>query len=112
MSMTDDAPRIAEALRKIDGITVTTAWPKEKPNKTVVLVTLAGDRPVDWRDNKEYLTELEYYVRVFTAKADEMRRVCGMVHKNMEELGYEKSFRWEDEGQDMRQTTLRYKITI
>lgn len=63
--MTDDLPRILSALEKVDGVTVTSAWPREPPAVPVVLVTLAGERAADRRDDRWYLTELEYYVRVF-----------------------------------------------
>lgn len=73
--MTDDLPRILSALEKVDGVTVTSAWPREPPAVPVVLVTLAGERAADRRDDRWYLTELEYYVRVFAAKSGELRRV-------------------------------------
>lgn len=45
--MTDDLPRILSALEKVDGVTVTSAWPREPPAVPVVLVTLAGERAAD-----------------------------------------------------------------
>lgn len=114
MTLKDDAPRILDALRQVEGITVTTAWPKEEPTRPVVLLTLAGDTPADHRDDQEYLTELEYYVRVFAAKAADMRRICAAVQDAMEALGYRRTFRWEEPGEDggWRQTALRYNIYL
>ena len=85
--MTDDLPRILSALEKVDGVTVTSAWPREPPAVPVVLVTLAGERAADRRDDRWYLTELEYYVRVFAAKSGELRRVVAAVDDAMRALG-------------------------
>lgn len=109
----DDGGRILQALRQAcAGATVTTAWPRESPQRPVILVTLAGDSPADYRDDRRYLTELEYYVRVFAARADDMRRACADVHTALEGLGYELTFRWEEPGEGWRQTALRYKIYL
>ena len=54
--MTDDLPRILSALEAVDGVTVTSAWPREPPAVPVVLVTLAGERAADRRDDRWYLT--------------------------------------------------------
>ena len=110
--MPDDAPRIQDALCQIDGLTVTTAWPREPSQGPVALVTLAGDSPADYRDGRRYLTELEYYVRVFAAKAAVMRAMCAAVNQAMEGLGYERTFRWEEPGEGWRQTAMRYKIYL
>ena len=90
--MTDDLPRILSALEKVDGVTVTSAWPREPPAVPVVLVTLAGERAADRRDDRWYLTELEYYVD------DAMRA-----------LGYDLAFRWDEPGEGWRQAAMRYK---
>lgn len=109
--LTDDAPRILTALRTAcPAAEVTTAWPREPPAAPTILVTLAGDSPADWRDDRRYFTELEYLVRVFAAKAADMRAVCGEVHEAMEALGYTLAFRYEEPGDGWRQTALRYKI--
>ena len=70
-------------------MTVTSAWPREPPAVPVVLVTLAGERAADRRDDRWYLTELEYYVRVFAAKSGELRRVVAAVDDAMRALGYD-----------------------
>lgn len=110
MTLVDDAPRVVEALRAINGVTVGTTWPKAEIRQPYVLITLAGDRSADNRDDQRYLTELEYYIRVFTDKAEAMRRVCNAVHAAMEALGYVLTFRWEEPGEGRRQTALRYRI--
>lgn len=112
MRLKDDTPRILEALRHVEGVTVTTSWPGAPAGEPTVLVTLAGDRGTDRRDDREYLTEMEYYVRVFAAKAAGMRRVCAAVHEAMEALGYERVFRWEESGDGFRQTALRYRTYV
>lgn len=105
----DEATRIADALRGIGGATVVTTWPKAPETSPVILLTLAGERGADRRDDREYLTEHEYYVRVFSAKAADMCRVCAAVHEIMHDLGYERTFRWEEPSDGWRQTAARYK---
>ncbi len=112
MNLIDDTLRILNAMRELENVTVTTKWPKGEAKIPVVLVTLAGDRSADRRDDRRYLTELEYYVRVFAAKADDMRCTCAAVHTAMEGLGYELTFRWEEPGEGWRQTAMRYKIYL
>ena len=90
--MTDDLPRILSALEAVDGVTVTSAWPREPPAVPVVLVTLAGERAADRRDDRWYLTELEYYV-----------------DGAMRTLGYDLAFRWDEPGEGWRQAAMRYK---
>ena len=107
--MTDDLPRILSALEAVDGVTVTSAWPREPPAVPVVLVTLAGERAADRRDDRWYLTELEYYVRVFAAKSGELRRVAAAVDDAMRALGYDLAFRWDEPGEGWRQAAMRYK---
>lgn len=107
--MTDDLPRILAALEKVDGVTVASAWPREPPTVPVVLVTLAGERAADHRDDRWYLTELEYYVRVFAAKSGELRRVAAAVDDAMRALGYDLAFRWDEPGEGWRQAAMRYK---
>ena len=107
--MTDDLPRILTALEKVDGVTVTSAWPREPPAVPVLLVTLAGERAADRRDDRWYLTELEYYVRVFAAKSGELRRVAAAVDGVMRALGYDLAFRWDEPGEGWRQAAMRYK---
>lgn len=108
--LTDDTARILEALRGIPDVTVATKWPVEVIGQPVLLVTLAGDKAVDYRDNRAYLCELEYYVRVFAARGEDMRNAASAAHEAMEALGYTKVFRWEESGEDAHQTVFRYKI--
>lgn len=106
----DETPRITAALEQIEGLRVATAWPKECPEEPVALVTLAGERAAARRDDREYLTEMEYYVRVFTASSGDMRRLCAAVDEALEGLGYARTLRWEEDGEGWRQTAARYKI--
>ena len=110
MTIRDDAPRILEALNGIDGLTVVSAWPREEASGPVALVTLASEVAADRRDDRAYLTALEYYVRVFAAKSGEMREMCAAVDEVMEALGYERVMRWEEPGDGLRQTVMRYRI--
>lgn len=112
MMLKDDVPRIKERLRQIPDVTVTTQWPKEEPTEPVILLILTGDNAADHRDDVEYLTELEYTLHVFAPKEAQMRELCGAVHEAMEELGYARTFRYEDVGTGWRQTIFRYTTYI
>ena len=105
----EEQARILTALGRIEGIEATTAWPREPPRKPVALVTLAGETTTDRRDDHRYLTELEYYVRVFAAKSGELRRVLAAVDEAMRALGYDLAFRWDEPGEGWRQAAMRYK---
>lgn len=110
--MTDDKARILAALENTGAAVVTDAWPREIPSRPVVLVTLAGDTGIDRRDDRYYLRELEYYVRVFAAKSSALDAALRAVVAAMEDLGYELCFRWEEPGDGWRQTALRYKTYV
>ena len=108
----DDGQRIVETLQAMEGIQfVTTMRPSTFDTLPCVLVTLAGERGIDWRDGEEFLTEVEYLIRVFTSSEEEMRTVCAAVFDTMIELGYTRVLRWEEDEMGMRQTAFRFKRT-
>ena len=110
--MTDDTPRIVRALNAVDGLTVTAAWPTEPPSAPVVLVTLAGQSAADRRDDVWYLTEMNYYVRVFAPRRDALMRACDAADAAMRALGYEPVFRWDEPGEGWRQIATRYRAYL
>lgn len=110
--MTDEDTRILTALGGIEGADVVTAWPREPGLIPVVMLTLAGESAADRRDDRIYLIEYEYYVRVFAAKAADLRRVRAAVDDVMDSLGYACVLRWDEPGDGWRQTAMRYRIYL
>ena len=110
MALIDDKPRILAALAAVWGVKkALPAWPKTWAELPCVVVTEAGNKPVDYRDDKIHVVELEYYVRVFTETAQERSTIASAVDDAMGALGYRRSFSWEEDGEGGRQKALRYK---
>ena len=104
--------RVEEALKAIDGICVTRGWPKDFASLPCVAVSLAGESKIDRRDDRAYLIEVEYYLRVFTDTNKQMDALLGSVDNAMEAIGYEQSFFWGEDDATMKQTVLRYKTIL
>lgn len=85
------------------------AWPATKAKLPCIVVTEAGNTPIDHRDDREYIIELEYYVRVFSNTPGEQAKIASDVDDAMKALGYSRTFSWEDDGAEVRQKVLRYK---
>ena len=71
-----------------------------------------GEDAADSRDDGEYLTRLEWYVRVFARKESEQWALCGGVEEAMARLGYRRTFHWEEGMADVRHTAYRFEKTI
>ena len=100
--------RIKTALWNVAGVKlVTTDWPKQFNTTPCIVLTMAGEQGADFRDDKEYLTEQEWYVRVFSAKEPELLKVADGAQAAMEELGYARNLRWEEPGDAIRQVAIR-----
>ena len=111
MTMTE-ADRIGGALAAISSIKcITRGWPAALDSQTLpcVVVQKAGERGVDVRDNREYITELEYYIRVFAATAPQADQVSAAVLQTMEALGYERVFAWEEFTQEVYRADMRLR---
>ena len=110
MGFVKETPALAAALGAIEGIQrVTRGWPKDFEKLPCAAITLAGDAPADYRDDGRRITELEYYIRVFTDQAVQRDGLCDAVDSVMAAHGYECTFRWEDDSADVRQTVMRYR---
>lgn len=104
---------IKDALKALPGVRlVCTGWPKTFDTLPCVLVQLAGEDGADRRDDGEYLTRLEWYVRVFARKESEQWALCGGVEEAMARLGYRRTFHWEEGMADVRHTAYRFEKTI
>lgn len=113
MALLDDKPRVLAALEQIPGVTeALPAWPKDFARVPVIVVTEAGQEVADRRDDRRYLQQLEYYVRVFAKGTAQLTRIADAADDVMTELGYELTFAWEDDSAEVRQKVLRYRITM
>ncbi|MDD3336786.1 MAG: hypothetical protein PHI98_14950 [Eubacteriales bacterium] len=109
----NETERVTQALASIPSIkTVTRGWPKQDAALPCVAVTLAGERGAEFRDDSEYLTELEYYVRCFTRTAGETDAVGREIRACMESLGYLRVFAWESADEKGILRTERYTIVL
>lgn len=101
MALTNEAEQIAVALGEGIGelAAVTRGWPKSLATLPCAAVLLAGETPEDYRDNAEYLTELEYYVHIFCASMAACDRIGAAVDVLMQQMGYTRTFAYEDNGE-------------
>ncbi len=109
--MTDKEQEIIDRLATISGVKKCgPAWPEKLDATPCIAVSLAGESFPDYRDDRRYLTELEYYVRVFASKKNgDVHRISQEVIQLMEDDGWIYTFRWEDPSADMRQFVMRFK---
>ncbi len=106
----NEAPLIVAGLGQIPGVAAAhRGWPKDFESLPCIAVTEAGNAPADSRDDREYLTELEYYVRVFAVKAEQIDAIASAVEDTMLGLNYTRTFCWDDDSADIRQKVMRYK---
>lgn len=109
----NEAPAIVAALTLIPDVSKAhRGWPKSFEQIPCIAVAEAGNTPTDFRDDAEYLTELEYYIRVFAVKAEQIDAIASAVEDTMLGLGYTRSFSWEDDSADVRQKVMRYRKTL
>lgn len=109
----EEIERIVEALSGLEGVrTVTRGWPKQETALPCIAVQLASEQGSEYRDDSEYLTELEYYVRVFARTAAEVDGLIPRLRESMDELGYQRGFAWEDADERVHQRVERYKTVI
>lgn len=111
--MEEELTAVKATLKQLKGVKrVVTAWPKDFAVLPCLVVQLAGERPADYRDNREYLTEVEWYVRVFSGSERMHYALCEAVRERMEALGYVRTFRWEEGGAEVWHTAFRFKKVI
>lgn len=106
----NDAERIKERLSALPGVVqVTRGWPRSLAQLPCIAVSKAADTPIDYRDDRAYAAKLEYYIRIFAAKAQETDTLAESVDAAMEELGYARTFSYDDDDSDVRIAALRYR---
>ena len=112
-ALKDDKPRIIQALSEIPGVNrVLPAWPGDWAELPCIVICEASNLPADWRDDRERITELEYYVRVFAARAAELSSAASAADDIMQGLGYSRGMAWEDDSAEVRQKVMRYRTYL
>jgi len=86
-------------------------WPETWQELPCVAVTESANQSAEYRDDEEYITELEYYVRVFARISEDRAAVSSAVDDTMRTLGYKRTFAWEEPGNEggVRQKAIRYR---
>lgn len=104
-----EAETICARLRQVDGVArVTRGWPAGLERLPCIAVSKAADTPVGFRDDRAYITRLEYYIRIFADSAAQTDALAGAVDAAMEELGYMRTLAYDSDEQDVRMAALRY----
>lgn len=108
--MIDHEEKIIEALVDIPGLKhVGDTYPEGLADVPSIIVELASDRVVDWRDDKPYLRELEYYLRLYGASKRTMRRILAEMDSRMDAIGYWRIFRREQSDADVKLWNTTYR---
>lgn len=106
----NEAPAIKERLAAIDGVkSVTRGWPKSFERLPCIAIAKAADTPTEFADDREYLAELEYYIRIFTERVSDADALAQAVDDTMQEMGYTRTFSYDDDDSDVRMCALRYR---
>lgn len=109
----NEAKAICGRLAALPGVkSVTRGWPRQFDRLPCVAVSKAADTPVQFRDDREYAAELEYYIRIFTDRASEADTLAPLVDAAMEAMGYTRTFSYDDDNADVRMDALRYRKAV
>jgi hypothetical protein len=113
MALHDDKPRVIEALRTIKDVkAVLDAWPEKVADLPTIIVEEARNMPASHGDDREYLTQLEYYIRIFTKQPKQRSIIASQVEVRMLALGYSRSLAHESGASGERVKHMRYKCYI
>ncbi len=108
--MANEAETIAIALGELSSVAcVTRGWPTDQTALPCIAVMLGSEAPQDYRDDDEYLTELEYTLHIFAATAAACDTVAGEADDAMRTLGYRRTFAYEQMEQGAAHTVRRYR---
>ena len=106
----NEAKEIRARLAAIEGVqSVTRGWPKRLTALPVIAIHKSADAPVTFRDDREHIAELEYTIRICTDRAEDADAIAVEVDAVMENLGYVRTFSYDDDAQDVRMDALRYR---
>ena len=111
----NDAERIRGALSGLAGVrSVTRGWPGSLASKNLPCIGIqkASETGADWRDDREHVTEIEYYVRIFAEKYEQLDAIAPLADAAMEGIGYSRTMTWDDGGSPVRICHIRYRKYI
>lgn len=111
MTQTNDIERVVAALSALSGVRrVTRGWPCQRSADTLpcIAVQKTGESGAGWRDDSEYLTKLEYTVRVFAALPEQADALSADAAQAMQALGYSRQFAWEETDGRVHQRLIRF----
>jgi hypothetical protein len=116
MSLILDNARVAEALkagvraRSGESPRVTRGWPKTFEILPCLAVSEASNRVDAWRDDTEYLQEIETDVRVFAVSTDEIDELAPQAAAVMNALGYKRVLSYDNDGAEVKMKVMRYRV--
>ncbi len=111
--MTDHKEIIKTALEDIPGLSsISDSWPDAETVLPAIVVDLASEQGTDRREDKRYLTEIGYYVRIFASTPAQIHAMFEAVYPRMEALGYEITFKFDQNTEGARQTITIWTKTI
>lgn len=107
-----EAETIRKRLAQIPGVAlVTRGWPRGFGRLPAIAIAKAGETPVRFADDCPYVTQLEYYIRIFTRDAAQADALCQQADAAMEDMGYALTF-CHDEDDAVRMDALRYQKSV
>lgn len=106
----NEAETIKAALEAIDGVrSVTRGWPRSFEQLPCIAISKAGETPIAFGDDKAYVTEVEYNIRIFADKAVEADAIAPETDAAMAEMGYMRTFSYDQDDAEVRVQVMRYK---
>ena len=111
--MYGEAEKIRVRLAQLEGVkAVTRGWPRHLSALPCIAVTKAADTPVDFRDDRSRLTELEFYVRVFAEQTARAEEIAAAAEAAMEEMGYTRTFACDEDEDEVRIAAMRCRKIV
>ena len=108
--MSGEGERIRAQLVQLEGVkAVTRGWPRRLDELPCIAVSKAAESPVDFRDDRARLSEIEFYVRVFANQAAQADAIAEQVDAQMEEMGYMRTFACDEDDEHVRIAAMRYR---
>lgn len=109
MALLNDAPRIVQTIAGLSiAKNVTRGWPASFAKLPTVAVTEAGNVHAEYRDNRAYVDELIYDIRVFAYTPEDIDTVAAAVEDAMEGIGYTRILVHDDDSAEVRMKVMRY----
>ena len=103
------------ALSKIETVkAITRGWPKSFASKNLpcIAIVKASETPADFRDDREHITEVEYYIRIFADKFEQVDEIAPQVREIMERLGWQRTMTYDADDSAVRIVHMRYRKNV